>query len=68
MNLTSPGAHGICAVIAVLLVAGCGTDESAAPWENRYFPREIIVEGEAWEHNWFDWQWTRCESTDCLPF
>lgn len=36
--------------------------------EDRFFPREIIVEDEAWEHNWFAWQWTRCESTDCLLF
>jgi hypothetical protein len=32
-------------------------------------PQSIIVEGDPWEHNWWDWAWHRCEGSadECLP-
>lgn len=31
-------------------------------------PERIEVEGEEWEHNWWEWAWHRCPSPDeCLP-
>ena len=43
--------------------------EDVPVWERRFAPERIEVEGEAWEHNWFRWTWSRCEggAEACLP-
>ncbi len=34
----------------------------------RYAPAVIRVEGEEWEHNSFEWRWSRCDDEEsCLP-